>query len=208
MVRLKDELIPTRATLLYRLKDFQDQASWQDFFDTYWKLIYGVALNSGLLETEAQEVVQETMISVAKHMPSFKYNSQNGSFKAWLLNMTRWRITDQLRKRKHLTSPSNYHATPETNISVEEVLDQASHSLDAIWDAEWEKNLMEAAMVRVKHRLDPEKYQIFDFYVNKEWSPEKVATSFGISVAQVYLAKHRVIEIIKQEVERLSREAI
>lgn len=208
MAQSKDELIPTRATLLYRLKNLQDQASWQDFFDTYWKLIYGVALKSGLMETEAQEVVQETMISIAKHMPSFKYNSQNGSFKAWLLNMTRWRVADQFRKRKLITSPSNYNGTSETNISVEDVLDRASLDMDTIWDAEWENNLMEAAMVRVKHRLDPEKYQIFDFYVNKTWTPDKVATRFGISVAQVYLAKHRVIEIIKQEVERLSREAI
>jgi len=66
-----DELIPTRATLIQRLKDWQDQLSWQDFFDTYWRLIYGTAIKSGLTATEAQDVVQETMISVAKHMPSF-----------------------------------------------------------------------------------------------------------------------------------------
>ena len=95
----KDELIPTRATLIQRLKNWQDQSSWQDFFDTYWKLIYGTAIKSGLTATEAQDVVQETMISVAKHMPAFKYDPAIGSFKTWLLNMTRWRITDQLRKR-------------------------------------------------------------------------------------------------------------
>ena len=94
-----DELIPTRATLIQRLKNWQDQSSWQDFFDTYWKLIYHVALKGGLSEAEAEDVVQETMISVARHMPTFKYDPAIGSFKAWLLNMTRWRITDQLRQR-------------------------------------------------------------------------------------------------------------
>src|SRR6267142_3978422 len=91
--------ILTRATLLARLGNLQDQASWQEFFDIYWRLIYGVARQAGMTDVEAQDVVQETMVSVAKHMPTFKYDPAIGSFKAWLLNLTRWRIADQLRKR-------------------------------------------------------------------------------------------------------------
>src|SRR5438105_3728019 len=98
MPRPEEELIPTRVTLLDRLKDWQDPG-WQEFFDTYWKLIYGVARQSALNDAEAQDVVQETMASVARHMPGFAYDPTIGSFKGWLLNMTRWRITDQLRKR-------------------------------------------------------------------------------------------------------------
>ena len=47
-----------------------------------WKLIYGVARKAGLTDVEAQDVVQETMASVAKHMPTFKYDPVIGSFKA------------------------------------------------------------------------------------------------------------------------------
>ena len=85
-----DELIPTRTTLIQRLKNWEDQSSWQDFFDTYWKLIYGVARKGGLTATEAQDVVQETMISVARQMPTFKYDRAIGSFKAWLLAKATW----------------------------------------------------------------------------------------------------------------------
>ncbi len=31
-----DDLIPTRWTLLSRLRDWDDQASWRQFFDTYY----------------------------------------------------------------------------------------------------------------------------------------------------------------------------
>src|SRR6266581_2625572 len=93
-----DELIPTRRSLLSRLKDWDDQASWKDFFDTYWKLVYGVAIKSGLTDAEAQDVVQETVLSVAKKMQAFKYDPAVGSFKSWLLLITRRRITDHLRK--------------------------------------------------------------------------------------------------------------
>ncbi len=205
MAEPMDELIPTRATLIQRLKDWQDQSSWQDFFDTYWKLIYGVALKGGLTATEAQDVVQETMIAVAKHMPTFEYDPAIGSFKSWLLNMTRWRITDQLRKRGPAFAASQPGAddTATGTRTIDKVVDPASPELDALWNAEWEKNLLEVALARVKRRLDPQKYQIFDLYVYKQWPPEKVAAAFGISVDQVYMAKHRTTELIKEEVKRL-----
>src|SRR5262245_6208207 len=77
------ELIPTRATLLHRLKNWEDNNSWHEFFNIYWRLIYGIARKAGLREEEAQDVVQETLISVAKHMPAFKYDPAIGSFKSW-----------------------------------------------------------------------------------------------------------------------------
>jgi RNA polymerase sigma-70 factor (ECF subfamily) len=205
MAHTADELIPTRATLIQRLKNWQDQSSWQEFFDTYWSLIYGVAIKGGLTRAEAEDVVQETLISVAKHMPTFQYDPAIGSFKGWLLNMTRWRITDHLRKRKH----QSYSDQPEgDDHKIEQVAEVLSPDLEKLWDAEWENNLLNAALTKARRRLDPHQFQIFDFYVNKEWAPEEVARTFSIPVAHVYLAKHRVTEAIRLEVERLRKEMI
>ena len=206
MLRHPDELIPTRATLLYRLKDWQDQSSWQEFFDTYWKLIYGVARKAGLTDAEAQDVVQETLVSVSKHMPTFNYDPALGSFKAWLLNMTRWRIIGQFRKRAPSSEPRPASDTTTGMDPLQNVADPAGQTLDAVWEAEWENNLLDAAIARVKRRVDPLKYQIFDLYVNKEWPPDKVAESFKITVDQVYVIKHRITETIKTEVRRLQKE--
>src|SRR5438477_9156148 len=96
----EDELIPTRASLLGRLKDWKDEESWRVFFETYWKLIYNAARKAGLTDAEAQDVVQETVISVSKSIPTFDYDAEGGSFKSWLLLLTRWRITDQFRRRQ------------------------------------------------------------------------------------------------------------
>lgn len=201
---MPDENIPTRTTLLERLKDWRDNPSWQEFFDTYWKLIYGFAISSGLNEAEAQDVVQETMLSVARHIPSFKYDRNLGSFKHWLLKMTRWRIRDQIRKRKAFVVALNEDNATETKTEyIHKIPDPKGVDLDDLWEAEWEKNLLEMAMAKVKRQLDPEKYQIFDFLINKEWPPQKVADTFDISVNQVYIAKHRITELIKREVERL-----
>ncbi len=202
MVEPPDDLIPTRTTLIHRLKDWQDQASWQDFFDTYWKLIYGFARKGGLTETEAQDAVQETMLSVAKNMPGFNYDRRLGSFKSWLFQTTRWRITDQLRKRPPASSlpsmPGNSAEAAISGLSGSEGLDW-----DAVWETEWRNNLLAAALANVKRRIDPQKYQIFDLYVNKQRPADVVAKTFRIPVSQVYMAKHRVAEMIKAEVSRL-----
>jgi RNA polymerase sigma-70 factor (ECF subfamily) len=200
------ELVRTRATLIKRLKNWQDQASWQDFFDTYWKLIYGVAVKSGLTGTEAQDVVQETMFSVAKHVPNFKYDPTKGSFKTWLLTMTHWRITDQFRKR-NLTCPSRSHSDSTSSsgdvAALDNMADETSLDMKSLWDEEWKRTLFEAAMTKVKRSIDPKHYQIFDLFVNKEWAAAKIAARFGISVGLVHVTKHRVTEAIKEEVERL-----
>ncbi len=200
-------MIRTRATLLERMKDLNDQASWQEFFDIYWKLIYGVARKAGLSDAEAQDVVQETLSAVAKNMPGFTYNPAIGTFKAWLLTLTRWRIVDQFRKRGPLVS----HHLPGTSTrtdTIERIPDEQSLDWDAIWEADWEKTLLDAAMTHVQRRLDPQKFQIFDFYVNREWPPEKVARTFNVSVNQVYLVKNRVTELLREEFRRLEQKAV
>src|SRR5213595_918550 len=90
----------TRRSLVDRLVNWDDQKRWQEFFDTYWKLIYSAARKAGLTDAEAQEVVQETVITVAKKIDKLKYDPAIGSFKGWLLQITRWRIVDQFRKRE------------------------------------------------------------------------------------------------------------
>src|SRR6185295_15351572 len=100
MAQAGEEFIPTRKSLLTRLKNWDDQEGWREFFDTYWRLIYSVAVKSGFNDAEAQDLVQDTVISVAKKMRHFHYDPSVGSFKAWLLLITRSRITDRLRKKR------------------------------------------------------------------------------------------------------------
>src|SRR6185436_5257790 len=144
-----EDPIPTRYTLLGRLQNWDDQDSWKDFFDTYWRLIYAVALKSGLTETEAQDVVQETVISVAKDIHKFKRDRHLGSFKGWLRHITRWRIADRLRKRTRLELEDENHAAQTPRPNVDEIPDQSHANAEAVWEQEWQSNLVGAAMERI-----------------------------------------------------------
>jgi RNA polymerase sigma factor (sigma-70 family) len=198
--------IPTRHSLLARMKDWQDQKSWQDFFDTYWKLIYGVATRCGLTHCEAEEAVQETVLSVAKNIGEFKNDPAFGSFKSWLLLITRRRIADQFRKRQPAAQASPRPDDATGTGTVERVPDPGSLDLDVVWDEQWEKNLLEVAMQKVKKLTSPKQFLLFHQLVVREWPASKVAETFGVNLAQVYMAKYRIGGLVKREVRKLIRQ--
>src|SRR5947209_15606844 len=92
--------LETRPSLRQQLKSGDDPQSWQEFYRTCGGLIRFFAEKAGLTADEAEEVVQETAIGVARRLPEFVYDPKVCRFKTWLLNLTRWRIQDQLRKRE------------------------------------------------------------------------------------------------------------
>jgi len=207
MTTKPDEFIPTRRSLLSRLRNWNDQASWRDFFDTYWRLIYGVAARAGLSDAEAQDVVQETILSVARKMPGFHYDPSLGSFKNWLLVVARRRIADHLRKRERDPARAGRQGQDSSATAVmEKVPDPAGCQLEAVWDEEWQKNLLAAALARVKLQVDAKHFQLYDCYVLKQWPVRDVARTFGVNAGQVYLIKHRLSALIKEEINKLEKQ--
>ena len=206
----------TRWSLLARLKNWEDQQSWREFFDTYWRLIYAVAIKAGLTDAEAQDVVQDTVLSVAKKISEFKCGPASGSFKAWLLKLTRWRILNQLKKRLPknaghdspsggggAASAAGYSDQDTRTATVERVPDPKSLHIDAVWDMEWEAHLAYTAKERVQQQVSAAQFQIFELYVVQGWPVRKVAQLLGVSAGQVYLAKHRVSRLLKRETDKL-----
>ena len=198
-------LVATRRSLVDRLANWDDRQRWQEFFDTYWKLIYSAARKSGLTDVEAEEVVQETVITVAKNVGKLRYDPAVGSFKGWLLQITRWRIADQFRKREPGGAKRPRSIDDRLTATIERLPDLQTIDLDALWEKEWQENLFAAAITRIKKKVDPKQYQIFDCYVRKEWPAQKVAQQLRVSVGQVYLARHRITALLKKEIKALEK---
>jgi RNA polymerase sigma-70 factor (ECF subfamily) len=207
MEKKPGEIIPTRESLLSRLKDWEDDDSWREFFGIYRKLLFSFAIKAGLSEQESEEVVQETIISVAKTIKEFQYDPQRCSFKSWLRHLAQKRIADSFRRRARQPQlkESARADTPQTP-AIERIPDPAAHNLDELWEEEWQKELLEAAITRVKAEVSGEQYQMFDFYVLKKMPVGKVAAALGTNAGQVYLAKHRISRLIKKEVGRLEKQ--
>jgi RNA polymerase sigma-70 factor (ECF subfamily) len=204
------EWAPTRSSLLERLRVWNDHGTWLRFFETYWKLIYGVARQAGLSDAEAQDAVQETVITVSRKIEDFRYDREKGTFKGWLLNIARWRIADQFRKRQspEMTARVPPDQEDRRTATIDQLPDQSTDPLQRIWNEEWRKNLMDAAISRVKRQVDPKQFQIFDCYVLQGWTPRQVARELKVTQGRVYLAKHRIGALIKREIRRLESEPL
>ena len=198
----------TRSSLVRRLHNWDDHQGWQIFFDRYWKLIYAVATKAGLTDAEAQDVVQETVVAVAKQMREGGYDRDRSSFKNWLCLITRRRIVDHFRRRTKLKKQP-FSSTDDTSRTdtAESVPDPAGLELDAVWDEEWRKNLVDGAIERVKQQVTPKQFQIFDLSVLKSLPVREVTKLLKVNAAQVYLARHRVSALVKKEVTSLEARA-
>jgi len=197
----------TRRSLLSRLRDHEDKESWQTFFDLYWRLLYNVAKRAGLDDVDAQDVVQDTVMAVAKEIPQFRYEPERGSFKQWLFRILRRRVADHFRRlyrqpARAGTPPEMLEATGEADA----VVMRDGVSLSDAWDQEWERSVLEAAIAQVRASANPKHFQVFDYCVLKEWPAAKVASTLGMNAAQVYLARHRVSQAVKRAARRIDGE--
>jgi RNA polymerase sigma-70 factor (ECF subfamily) len=87
--------------------------------------------------------------------------------------------------------------------TVERIPDPKGFDLEGAWEAEWAKNLWEAALAQVKVRIKPKQFQMFDLYVVKEWPVKDVARALGVSVTHVYVNRHRVARLLKSQMKEL-----
>ena len=197
-------LLETRSSLIQRLKATINGESWEEFFHTYWELIYNVARRAGLSEADAQDIVQETILKVHNSLDRFEYNRKRGTFKGWLRTVTRSRLNDFFKKQQR--RPSLNQPLEEAADELQNLEDPEGPEIEKIWDEEWNRNLIQAALSRTKKLSSPKQFQIFKCHYIDEWTVRETCRTLGVNAAQVYMAKQRVGKIFREAVETLQEQ--
>ena len=197
-------LLETRSSLIQRLKATINGESWEEFFHTYWELIYNVARRAGLSEADAQDIVQETILKVHNSLDRFEYNRKRGTFKGWLRTVTRSRLNDFFKKQQR--RPAFNKPLEEAADELQNLEDPEGPDIEKIWDEEWNRNLIQAALSRTKKLSSPKQFQIFKCHYIDEWTVRETCRTLGVNAAQVYMAKQRVGKIFREAVETLQEQ--
>lgn len=188
----------TRSSLLFRLRNWEDEKSWEEFYGLYRKLVYGFARKSGLTHEEAEEVTNDVFVQVANTIHDFESNPEKGPFRGWLLNLTRWRVTDKFRARPKAQQAPHGDCGDDGTATIERIPDASNDS--GLWDKEWKEKLIGAAMERLARRTKAKHYQIFELHTRQQWPVLRLARELGVNPAGVYLITHRLTKQLKQEV--------
>ena len=194
----------TRASLLLRVQSWDDTTSWNEFHRLYRKLVYGLARRSGLAHADSEDVTQDVFKRVAETIHAFESDPNRGSFRGWLMNLTRWRITDKFNakpKNEHHSARSADDTGGPRTSTIERVPDGAE--TDADWEKEWQRHLLDAACERIAKKVKAKHYQVFDLYIRQQWPVLKVAQALGTNPATIYVIGHRLTKQLKAEVELL-----
>jgi RNA polymerase sigma-70 factor (ECF subfamily) len=202
-----DDPNPTRPSLLEAVRDWNNHEGWRRFHETYRGLIHNTARSQGLSEADAQDVVQETLLSLAQTMPDFHYDPARCSFKTWLFHLTRKRIADELRRQSRQSRGRGSESEDETEPS-ESPQDRAAQrpELEEVWDREWTSAVTEVALEQLKEKVDAVQFQIFYLHCIKGQPPAHVARALDVSAARIYLVKHRLKGEFQALVERVRAE--
>ncbi len=200
----KNELAPTRASLLARLKNLADDQSWQEFFDTYYRLIYGRVINRGLPSQDAEDVVAEIVEGVARRIPEFIYNPQVCKFRTWLFSIVQKRVANYFRRRDHALPQADLGT--DVKALLEEIPDPASLEPDREWEEAYEENLVQVALDRVRQRANLRYLQIYLYSEVEGHNVSETAEHLQTTVNDVSVARHRIRDLLCKEGEKLQKE--
>ena len=188
----------TRVSLLGRLRrDPTNQAAWAEFVDHYGGKIYGWCRKWDLQEADAQDVTQNVLLKLAGKLRDFHYDPSR-SFRAWLKTVTHHAWRDFLESRQRPGQGSGDSQVGRLLQSVEARADLLRHL-----EEEFDRELLEEAMLRVRLRVAPQTWQAFRLTALEGLSGAEAAARIPMQVAQVFVAKRRVQKMLQEEVARL-----
>jgi RNA polymerase sigma factor (sigma-70 family) len=190
----------TRVSLLERVKNLDDARSWAEFFETYQNLVRSYARRRGLREHEVEDVAQEVFKRIARTIHDFHHASRPGSFRNWLRRLTRWRADDKLRER---TRSPDTPPVPDENDTplVERIAAPPDPGLE--FEAEARNHLLAELFRRLENKVSPKHLQIFQLLVVENMPAERVAKLFSMSMTNLYVLRHRVLEKLRAEAKRV-----
>jgi RNA polymerase sigma-70 factor (ECF subfamily) len=188
----------TRASLILRLKNADDVAAWSDFVAIYAPVIFRVACRHGLQVADAENLIQEVLLSISRALPQWLQREDRGSFRAWLLKIARNEAVDMLTRRA--TRPLGKDGL-EAERLLAEIPDHRG-DLSVQFDLEYEQAVFQWAAAQVRESVSDTTWQSFWLTHVEGLSVDRVAQQLNMRTGTVYVARGRVMNRIQELVNQ------
>jgi RNA polymerase sigma-70 factor (ECF subfamily) len=188
----------TRQSLLLRAQTGEEGA-WKDLADLYRPLIFRWLTRQSVPARDLEDLCQEVLLSVVKHLPNFQHSNRPGAFRSWLRTIVWSRTSDYWRAIEAATQASG--GTGSTAV-LEQMADPDS-DLNRQWDEEHDRYVLNRLLDLVEEEFEPTTLRAFRRLALEGADGAETAKELGLSVVAVYKAKSRVLRRIRQEAEGL-----
>jgi RNA polymerase sigma-70 factor (ECF subfamily) len=183
----------TSISLIHRLgKSPADPQAWDECVERYRPMIRAWCLKWRLQESDADDVVQEVLVSLVDAMRRFQYDPAR-SFRGWLKTVTQHALSKFVtRRRKDVGRAA---APAEMLAEFADARTDLEHQLDETFNTE----LLELAMHLVKKRVKAVTWDAFQLTAIQGLSGEAAAAKLQIPVPNVFVARNRVQKMLREE---------
>ena len=201
MAAAGDGDLRTSGTLLLRLRQLDDREAWGEFVEQYTPRIFAWCRRYRLQDSDAADVTQEVLGKLVRAIRSFDYDATRGSFRGWLKTVTNNAVRDFL---EDLARPGRGSGDTQVGGMLAALqAPDAIQDLTASLEEEAERELLREAESRVQLRVQPNKWEAYRLTALKDVAASDAATELGMPVSEVYVAKSRVLKLLREEVARL-----
>ncbi len=192
----------TSPTLLGRLRqDPANHAAWAEFLKRYVPRIYAWCRHWNLQPADAEEVTQNVLMKLVTKLATFAYDPSR-SFRAWLKTLTRHAWVDYLESLKAQGVGGDGSELLQRLESI-----AARDDLVKRLEEEFDHEILEEAMARVRQRVEPQTWEAFRLMSLEGLSGSEAAARIPMKESMVFVARGRVLKLLREEVEKLSGSA-
>ena len=185
----------TRLSLIQRLQSGTDADAWTEFSDIYRLVIVRLASSKGLQAADAEDLAQNVLLSVSKHIVDWKPDPQRGRFRAWLQTIVRNATINALSRIPQDAAPGGTTAM--------RLLADLPENDAAAFDVEWQREALNWAAGQVRPEFEPATWDVFWLTAVEGESPQAVSAQTGKSLGAIYIARTRIMKRIRAKVDEL-----
>jgi len=197
----QDDPYNTRATLIQRVQNQQDEQSWAEFVEVYRRYIYAIIRSMNISEHDTEDILQQVLINLWNSLPKMDYQKIK-RFRSWLSTVTKNCVTDFIRKRTREANRLEKAAKDNTLIYLKTI---RLPEIDSIAEREWEIHLTNLALNNIEPLFSGKAVAAFRLTLQGR-SVEEIATELDLKENSVYRLKNRVKERLIQEIVHLRTE--
>jgi RNA polymerase sigma-70 factor (ECF subfamily) len=184
----------TRSSLIRRVRDPADAASWGEFVALYEPLLLGYVRSRGLQEHDARDVVQDIFTRLYRALPTFELDRQRGRFRTWLWQVTMSAIADWARQRRRQTE-----AEDEWRQRADDLDAAKNQEPDDEWIKEYQQRVLGFVLERVCEQAQPRTWTCFEQHILLGRPSAEVAAELGMTANAVYVNASRMLARVREQ---------